>query len=174
MFGCTNVGFHMGNEITVDFDVELSSEQISLIETKANEAVYKNVSVRVDFPEEKATLFGYRFLIPIMIALKMSNMKQYQDFINGSDPSPLDILDSPIFDNFVGSYLLSSNEAFESHAPSIIKVSRKDKLIETYNALFSNYSNQPINIGQITISRDVKKHLQEVSSLITDISYYGD
>lgn len=53
MFGCTNVGFHMGNEITVDFDVELSSEQISLIETKANEAVYKNVLVKVDFPEEK-------------------------------------------------------------------------------------------------------------------------
>ncbi len=52
MFGCTNVGFHMGNEITVDFDVELTREQIDLIELKANKAIYENVPVKIDFPEE--------------------------------------------------------------------------------------------------------------------------
>lgn len=52
MFGCTNVGFHMGSEITVDFDVELTREQIALIELKANKAIYENVPVKIDFPEE--------------------------------------------------------------------------------------------------------------------------
>ena len=52
MFGCTNVGFHMGNEITVDFDVELTREQIDIIELEANKAIYKNVAVSVDFPAE--------------------------------------------------------------------------------------------------------------------------
>lgn len=52
MFGCTNVGFHMGNEITVDFDVELTREQIDIIELEANKAIYKNVPVSVDFPAE--------------------------------------------------------------------------------------------------------------------------
>ena len=54
LYGCTNVGFHMGNEITVDFDKELTDEEISLIEIKANEAIYKNVSVKADFPSEDA------------------------------------------------------------------------------------------------------------------------
>lgn len=52
MFGCTNVGFHMGNEITVDFDIELTREQIALIELKANKAIYENVPISVDFPTE--------------------------------------------------------------------------------------------------------------------------
>lgn len=52
MFGCTNVGFHMGNEITVDFDVDLTREQIDIIELEANKAIYKNVAVSVDFPAE--------------------------------------------------------------------------------------------------------------------------
>lgn len=52
MFGCTNIGFHMGNEITVDFDVELTSEQIEIIESKANEGIYKNVKINTAFPSE--------------------------------------------------------------------------------------------------------------------------
>ncbi len=50
LYGCTNVGFHMGNEITVDFDIELSDEQIADIETLSNDAVYKNVSVTAEYP----------------------------------------------------------------------------------------------------------------------------
>lgn len=50
MFGCNNVGFHMGSEVTVDFDKELTAEQLESIETKANEAIYKNVKIEVNFP----------------------------------------------------------------------------------------------------------------------------
>ena len=50
MFGCTNVGFHMGNETTVDFDVELTRDQIDIIELEANKAIYSNAPVSVDFP----------------------------------------------------------------------------------------------------------------------------
>ncbi len=52
MYGCTNVGFHMGNEITVDFDKELTEEEISTIETQANRAIYENVAVKAEFPSE--------------------------------------------------------------------------------------------------------------------------
>lgn len=51
LYGCTNVGFHMGKEITVDFDVELTKEQIKQIEVTANKAVFKNVSVYAEYPE---------------------------------------------------------------------------------------------------------------------------
>ncbi len=61
MFGCTNVGFHMGNEITVDFDIELTPEQIDLIETKANEGIYKNAKIKVEFPsEDELQILDYR------------------------------------------------------------------------------------------------------------------
>lgn len=52
MYGCTNVGFHMGNEITVDFDKELTDEDITVLEAEANKAIYKNVSVVAEFPTE--------------------------------------------------------------------------------------------------------------------------
>lgn len=52
LYGCTNVGFRMGKEITVDFDVELTAEQIRKIEKLANEAVYKNVAVYAEYPDK--------------------------------------------------------------------------------------------------------------------------
>lgn len=51
LFGCTNIGFHMGKDVTVDFDIELNAEQIRLIEKKANEAVFSNASVYAEYPD---------------------------------------------------------------------------------------------------------------------------
>ena len=52
LFGYNNVGFHMGEDcMTIDFDGELSGEQIEKIETLANKAVRDNVPVKTCFPE---------------------------------------------------------------------------------------------------------------------------
>lgn len=43
MFGCTNVGFHLGEGyITFDFDRPLTSEQVAELERAANRAVFEN------------------------------------------------------------------------------------------------------------------------------------
>ncbi len=61
LFGCTNVGFHMGSEITVDFDKELTEAEIARLESLANEAVYKNVSITAEYPpEDTLTTLDYR------------------------------------------------------------------------------------------------------------------
>lgn len=60
LYGCTNVGFHMGNDITVDFDIELTDEQISQLEVFSNEAVYKNVSITAEYPDS-ATLTNLEY-----------------------------------------------------------------------------------------------------------------
>ena len=39
LYGCENVGFHLGDEVTIDFDIELDGEQIKKIEKLSNEAV---------------------------------------------------------------------------------------------------------------------------------------
>ena len=50
-YGYNNVGFHMGSDVvTIDFDGELSWEQLSEIEREANYAVAANYKVTATFP----------------------------------------------------------------------------------------------------------------------------
>ena len=59
MFGCTNVGFHMADDIvTVDFDKPLSAEQIAELELKVNEAIQQDEPTRTVTvtPEEYETI----------------------------------------------------------------------------------------------------------------------
>ena len=58
-FGLRNVGFHLSrDEMTADFDGELDGEQLKLIETLANKAIFECRAVRGYYPEpqELATL----------------------------------------------------------------------------------------------------------------------
>ena len=55
LFGCENVGFHMGEDcMTIDFDRELDWQQLTEIETLANRAVRDNLPVLCSFPEGEA------------------------------------------------------------------------------------------------------------------------
>ena len=61
-FGAENVGFHMASDcMTIDFDKELSFEQLSEIEYEANLAVRANIPVRTFYPSpEKLKALEYR------------------------------------------------------------------------------------------------------------------
>lgn len=55
LYGCENVGFHMGEDcMTIDFDRELDWQQLTEIETLANRAVRDNLPVLCSFPEGEA------------------------------------------------------------------------------------------------------------------------
>ncbi len=62
LYGCENVGFHMGEDfVTIDFDRELSREQLMEIETLANRAVREDLPVLCTFPEpEELKRLEYR------------------------------------------------------------------------------------------------------------------
>ena len=50
----TNVGFHLGSEaVTMDFDGVITREQLRMIEHKANEAVAKNLPVKITWPSRE-------------------------------------------------------------------------------------------------------------------------
>lgn len=52
LYGCTNVGFHLGeNEVILDFDKELSQEQLDTIETIANQVIWENRPVLAEYPD---------------------------------------------------------------------------------------------------------------------------
>lgn len=54
-YGYDNVGFHLGdNEITMDYNGELTWPQLMEIERLANEAVWRNVPIRAEYPTQEA------------------------------------------------------------------------------------------------------------------------
>ena len=62
LFGLNNVGFHMGEScMTIDFDGELSREQLGELEERANRAVWENHPIRCWYPEpETLSALNYR------------------------------------------------------------------------------------------------------------------
>lgn len=51
LYGLENVGFHMSEAaLTVDLNGELSADQLALIERLANEAVWRDLGVKVSYP----------------------------------------------------------------------------------------------------------------------------
>ena len=62
MFGCHNVGFHIGAEaVTIDFDMPVPAEALETVEQQANRAVYENLPVRCWYPSpEELPAIPYR------------------------------------------------------------------------------------------------------------------
>lgn len=59
LYGCTNVGFHMGeDQVILDFDKELTPQQLTVLEDRANQLITENrpVTARYPTPEELAAL----------------------------------------------------------------------------------------------------------------------
>ncbi len=53
-FGCTNVGFHLSrNTVTMDYDRQLTAEQIAALVRKANQVITKDLAVHAWFPTEE-------------------------------------------------------------------------------------------------------------------------
>ncbi|MBQ8800333.1 MAG: alanyl-tRNA editing protein [Lachnospiraceae bacterium] len=66
-FGYNNVGFHLStNEVTLDFDGELTLDQFREIELRANEIIYQNLPVEISYPsKEDLESLSYRSKIEI-------------------------------------------------------------------------------------------------------------
>ncbi|MBO5336083.1 MAG: alanyl-tRNA editing protein [Lachnospiraceae bacterium] len=61
-FGLDNVGFHLGlSEVTLDFNGELTLEQLRIIESEANVAVWQNLPIEISYPDSTTlTTLSYR------------------------------------------------------------------------------------------------------------------
>lgn len=67
MFGYDNVGFHLGAEVTtLDFNGELSEEQVREVEDEANKAVFSDLPIEILYPsQEELREMDYRSKIEI-------------------------------------------------------------------------------------------------------------
>ena len=66
-YGFDNIGFHLSdNSVTLDVNGQLSEEEILLLEWEANEVIYRNLPVKVSYPDsEKLGEISYRSKIEI-------------------------------------------------------------------------------------------------------------
>lgn len=78
LYGYDNVGFHMGDEVTVDFNGELSNKQLTEIELLANEAVYKNVKIIAEYPDKKTlSALEYRSKLELTDNVRIVTIEGY-------------------------------------------------------------------------------------------------
>ena len=79
MYGYDNVGFHLGQDATtLDFNGELSGEQILDLERRANQAVYEDIPVQVLYPDsEELKKLDYRSKIEIEGQVRLVSVPGY-------------------------------------------------------------------------------------------------
>lgn len=79
LYGYDNVGFHLGAEITtLDFNGELTEEQVKDLELRANQAVWEDVPVQVLYPtKEQLKNVDYRSKIEIEGQVRIVSIPGY-------------------------------------------------------------------------------------------------
>ncbi len=77
-YGYSNVGFHLGGEITMDFDGELTREQLNEIEDEANAIIYKNVTITAEYPSaEVLAATEYRSKLELTENVRLVTIGEY-------------------------------------------------------------------------------------------------
>ena len=76
LYGFNNVGFHLGAEMTMDFDGELTRQQLDEIEDLANKAVYENLPVKAYYPtDEELKSLDYRSKLDLKEDVRIVEIK---------------------------------------------------------------------------------------------------
>lgn len=78
-FGYQNVGFHLGSEdCTMDFNGDITREQLEEIEYSANRAVAQNLEIQVQYPtKEELEKISFRSKIEIEGQIRIVTIPQY-------------------------------------------------------------------------------------------------
>ncbi len=77
-YGFHNVGFHLGGEITMDFDGELTREQLDEVEDEANRIIYENVAITAEYPSaEVLAATEYRSKLDLSENVRLVTIGQY-------------------------------------------------------------------------------------------------
>lgn len=77
LYGADNVGFHLGTEfVTMDYNVNLNDIDIEKIELLSNEAIYKNLPVKIDYYDNVPPI-SYRSKIEIEGEIRIVTVEEY-------------------------------------------------------------------------------------------------
>ena len=128
----------------------------------------------LSFHDDNGVKFALCIVVPIMIALRISDFSQYSDFIDGKNPQPLiDVIGSKEFGERICSGLLNRDETYYEEEKDKKKViALPDKLKEMYKAIFDdNYKKnswEEITVGEYTFSAESKEVLLRAVSFMSE------
>ncbi len=125
-------------------------------------------------PNDCALDFCLLCVVPVMIALKLHNINDYYDFIEGRNSDPLiNIFDKNLGEAF-SDWLFDSNEIGD-YQKEIPITEFNSRLIEIYHALFiKEYTDRPSQkIGKMYFNPKIKLLLLRIESLLSDFSDFN-
>lgn len=141
-------------------------------------------------PESNARQFSVAFILPIMLALQMTDIRAYAEFVSGKNAQPLiDVLRWPdiCFEHDLLLYegerydekrmVIVSRTTTEISAIEISTVLVSDRLKEVYEAFFVRKDSQnrrfgEVSIGKMKISDKSRNYIEDTISLLSQLSDY--
>lgn len=144
---------------------------------------YNTVKVAgVNYDRGNIYNFLFTYIVPLSLALKLSNISEHDEFIKGKNVQPL--LD--LYDNELGTYIVQDLLNKDEILPSIkfnnasntkdsIPVIVEDKLRDLYNAIFvkeytlTDYKTQ---LGKYCFNKDSKRIVLEADTLLGRYASY--
>ena len=125
--------------------------------------------------KEKTKLFCLCYILPVMLALKVKNIQQYNEFVNGNDASPLLKVGESIKSQGLNN-LLNEDETFDKNTPNKIKVTLAEKLQAVYNAIFVPCDSNEVyhkQIGSLLFNNGLKAFLSKAANFLSTCAH-GD
>ena len=117
--------------------------------------------------------FGLKYIIPIILGLRMHDIKQYDDFICGRNYQPmLDILINDKISLTAFECLLANGETYRQGNTEAIKVNLKDKLKQVYEAIFiktDGVIQDEEYIGRCCFTKYTRSKIFDAMSMLSDI-----
>ena len=130
------------------------------------------------FPNGNAMEFSLCIIVPIIIGLRMVDLKLYNDFISGTNPQPLiEIMGNTDMARGLCYTLLDRDETYDKNQKDQKTVLLSDKLRLVYTALFDDSSRTDwgeTHIGSCTFSQRTKDATLRVTSLLSEYASYDN
>lgn len=126
------------------------------------------------FDDENGKLFARCFIVPIIIGLKMVDMKAYNEFIEGKDSLPMiRILTKGDFSSSISALL--RNKPIKMVDNNIPEESTESLLNRVYDAIFGDNEEkswEEKKIGECSFDSETKEDVLKVASMLSNVASY--
>ena len=125
------------------------------------------------FPDEQAKQLILLYIIPVVIGLRIADMKEYYEFMSGKSPETLINIfaNSDIGHRAIENMLSSDESLIEKDNKRL--VTKEEKLRELYNAIFvDEYTSNAYckNIGKYQFDAKSKEFVKRVASMLSQFT----
>lgn len=157
------------------FEMREIGKYYRIVDFTVGNAIDRN-GMRTFTGEDTAFQFGLSYVVPIMLGLRMYDIKLYDEFINGKNSAPMiDILTDKDIDFNAFRNLLFQGEAYTKDNGQATVVRLEDKLQSAYEAVFvkpdSIYNNET-HIGSCRFTRYTRTRLLSVASMLSGLTKF--